>query len=168
VVFLLQVHLAIRGRDERKLAGKTFAVEIARDLAGLIDGRQRESRQLDARGRFDVGDRRLDLAPARQDLLPRLLVEPRQLHLLFDVLVVALHGACDIGEDSHASESNPMLQGNLRRRQHPLHRLRHFRRKARRCRSRAAAARRRGPSTKRRPNQIINARGTVRAEPPAT
>ena len=87
----LQIHLTIRAIQIRELARQSITQQETRDLARLIDFRQRQSRQLQTCRRRAGLDVALDLVPPSQHLATELLVGPRPLHLGEHMLIVFLH-----------------------------------------------------------------------------
>src|SRR4029077_18839154 len=84
------VHLAISAIQKWKFAGQSFTKKITRDLAGLIDLRQGETRKFQTGWRATHGNLRLDVVPATEQIASELFVGACALHLIENEFVVLL------------------------------------------------------------------------------
>src|SRR5437588_7980092 len=78
----LEIHFAVGAIQKRELAWQSLAEQIARDLAGLIDFRQRQPRQRQSSRRSR--DRRVDfdLVPMFSQFASEFFAAPRPLYLI--------------------------------------------------------------------------------------
>ena len=86
-----EVHLGIGGVDEGELSGQSFAEEVADDLAGIVDRRQGEARELEPSGGGRVTDASADGAPFLELLLAEFRIGAGALHLPLDRPVEPFH-----------------------------------------------------------------------------
>src|SRR5207302_810842 len=97
----LEIHFAVRAVQKRKLAGKSFAKEIARDFTGLVDFRQSEARERQTSRRARNWNLRFDVVPTAEQIAAEFLIGPRALHLLEDELIIFLNRLYDLSELAH-------------------------------------------------------------------
>ena len=97
----LKIHLAISRVQIRKLTRQSFAEEITRDLARLIDLRQRKARQWQSGGCACRRNFRFDVVPTSQQFTPELLVRARPFHLIENELVIVFDRFDDLSKLTH-------------------------------------------------------------------
>ena len=87
----LQIHFSVGAVQIWKLARQSFAEQKSRDLAGLIDFRQGQTRQRNSgRGARDWNFR-FDVGPTANEIAAELFIAARPLYLIEDKLVVVFN-----------------------------------------------------------------------------
>ena len=97
----LEIHLPIGAIQIRKLSRQTVAEQITRDLARLIDFRQRQTRQRQTSRRARDRNSGFDLVPALRHFASEFLVRAGALYLFVHELFVLLHRFDDCSQFAH-------------------------------------------------------------------